>query len=73
VGRTGENQNYEQMKQYQVLLKTVLERGSEHNDRTGVGTISYFGHQSRFDLRVGFPIVTTKRVPFRWVVEEISL
>jgi thymidylate synthase len=59
------------MKQYQDLLKTVLERGAEHHDRTGVGTISYFGHQSRYDLREGFPIVTTKRVPFRWVAEEL--
>lgn len=59
------------MKQYQELLKTILERGAEHNDRTGVGTVSYFGHQARFDLREGFPIVTTKRVPFRWVFEEL--
>jgi thymidylate synthase len=59
------------MKQYHELLKTVLERGTEHNDRTGVGTISYFGHQSRFDLREGFPLVTTKRVPFRWICEEL--
>jgi thymidylate synthase len=59
------------MRQYHELLKTVLERGTEHNDRTGVGTISYFGHQSRFDLREGFPLVTTKRVPFRWICEEL--
>jgi thymidylate synthase len=39
--------------------------------RTGVGTISAFGYQTRFDLRAGFPIVTTKRVPFRWVAEEL--
>ncbi len=59
------------MKQYQDLLRLVLERGAEHSDRTGVGTVSYFGHQTRFDLREGFPIVTTKRVPFRWVAEEL--
>jgi thymidylate synthase len=59
------------MKQYQDLLKTILERGARHNDRTGVGTISVFGYQTRFDLRAGFPIVTTKRVPFRWVAEEL--
>jgi thymidylate synthase len=59
------------MKQYHELLKTILGRGSEHSDRTGVGTISHFGHQMRFDLREGFPIVTTKRVPFRWVAEEL--
>ena len=59
------------MKQYQELLKTVLARGVEHEDRTGVGTVSYFGYQTRYDLREGFPIVTTKRVPFRWVAEEL--
>jgi thymidylate synthase len=48
-----------------------LENGTRHEDRTGVGTISVFGYQTRFDLRKGFPIVTTKRVPFRWVVEEL--
>jgi thymidylate synthase len=59
------------MKQYHELLKTILENGTRHEDRTGVGTISRFGHQMRFDLREGFPIVTTKRVPFRWVAEEL--
>jgi thymidylate synthase len=59
------------MRQYHDLLKTILERGVEHEDRTGVGTISSFGYQTRFDLREGFPIVTTKRVPFRWIFEEL--
>jgi len=59
------------VKQYHDLLKSILERGTEHDDRTGVGTISHFGFQTRFDLRQGFPIVTTKRVPFRWVAEEL--
>ncbi len=59
------------MKQYQDLLKHVLESGVPHADRTGTGTISTFGYQMRFDLREGFPIVTTKRVPFRWVAEEL--
>lgn len=59
------------MKQYHDLLKSILENGTEHSDRTGVGTISHFGFQTRFDLREGFPIVTTKRVPFRWVAEEL--
>ncbi len=59
------------MKQYHDLLKHVLDSGVRHEDRTGVGTISTFGYQTRFDLREGFPIVTTKRVPFRWVAEEL--
>jgi thymidylate synthase len=59
------------MRQYQELLKTVLARGAGHEDRTGVGTVSYFGYQTRYDLREGFPIVTTKRVPFRWIAEEL--
>ncbi len=59
------------MKQYHDLLKHVLENGVRHEDRTGVGTISAFGYQTRFNLRKGFPIVTTKRVPFRWVAEEL--
>jgi thymidylate synthase len=59
------------MRQYHDLLRSILERGTRHEDRTGVGTISHFGYQTRFDLREGFPIVTTKRVPFRWVAEEL--
>ncbi|HXG85399.1 MAG TPA: thymidylate synthase [Pyrinomonadaceae bacterium] len=59
------------MQQYQELLKHILENGTRHSDRTGVGTISVFGYQTRYDLRAGFPIVTTKRVPFRWIAEEL--
>lgn len=59
------------MKQYQDLLRHVLDNGTRHDDRTGVGTISVFGYQTRYDLRKEFPIVTTKRVPFRWVAEEL--
>ncbi len=59
------------MQQYHDLLKHILANGTRHEDRTGVGTISAFGYQTRFDLREGFPIVTTKRVPFRWVAEEL--
>jgi thymidylate synthase len=59
------------MKQYHDILRSILAQGNEHSDRTGVGTIAHFGFQTRFDLRNGFPIVTTKRVPFRWVAEEL--
>jgi thymidylate synthase len=59
------------MKQYQDLLRHILDKGNRHEDRTGVGTISVFGYQTRYDLREGFPIVTTKRVPFRWIAEEL--
>ncbi len=59
------------MRQYHDLLKHILETGTRHEDRTGTGTIAAFGYQTRFDLNRGFPIVTTKRVPFRWIAEEL--
>jgi thymidylate synthase len=59
------------MQQYHDLLRHILKTGTQHQDRTGTGTISAFGYQTRYDLREGFPIVTTKRVPFRWVAEEL--
>ena len=59
------------MRQYHDILRSILEHGTEHKDRTGVGTISHFGFQTRFDLNEGFPIVTTKKVPFRWIAEEL--
>ena len=59
------------MQQYHDILRHVLATGTRHEDRTGTGTISAFGYQTRFNLREGFPIVTTKRVPFRWIAEEL--
>lgn len=59
------------MKQYHDILRSILQHGTEHKDRTGVGTLSHFGFQTRFDLRKGFPIVTTKKIPFRWIAEEL--
>lgn len=57
--------------QYEDLLKDVLENGSKKEDRTGVGTISKFGGQMRFDLSEGFPLITTKKVFMRGVAEEL--
>ena len=59
------------MKEYHELLRLVLEKGKRKNDRTGVGTISYFGAQARFDLSRGFPLLTTKRVHFKSVLYEL--
>ncbi|MBC2023187.1 thymidylate synthase [Listeria booriae] len=59
------------MKQYLDLEKFVLENGTQKGDRTGTGTISTFGYQMRFDLADGFPMMTTKRVPFKLVVSEL--
>lgn len=59
------------MKQYLELLNDVLTHGSERVDRTGVGTISVFGKQIRFDMQKGFPIITTKKVFFSSVVSEL--
>ena len=59
------------MKSYLSLLDDVLHNGEEHRDRTGVGTYSVFGRQWRHDMRQGFPLLTTKKVPLRWVFEEL--
>jgi thymidylate synthase len=59
------------MRPYLDLLRHVLEHGERRTDRTGTGTISIFGAQSRYDLREGFPLVTTKKVLFAAVVREL--
>ena len=59
------------MREYHELLRLVLEKGRRKNDRTGVGTRSYFGAQVRFDLARGFPLLTTKRVHFKSVLFEL--
>lgn len=51
------------MKQYLELMQKVLDEGTQKNDRTGTGTLSIFGHQMRFNLQDGFPLVTTKTLP----------
>ena len=59
------------MRQYLELLRHVLEHGSDKADRTGTGTRSVFGWQMRFDLRHGFPLVTTKKLHLRSIVHEL--
>ena len=59
------------MKQYLDLLEDILLHGEERDDRTGVGTISVFGRQLRFDMSKGFPAVTTKKLAWRAVVSEL--
>jgi len=59
------------MKQYHNLLRTILEKGDEKSDRTGTGTISVFGHQMRFDLSKGFPLLTTKKVFHKSIFHEL--
>lgn len=59
------------MKQYLELCRTILEEGTFKSDRTGTGTISRFGHQMRFDLNEGFPLLTTKKVYLRAIIHEL--
>ncbi|MCW6663122.1 thymidylate synthase [Aerococcaceae bacterium NML190073] len=59
------------MKTYHDLVRTVLEQGHRKTDRTGVGTLSLFGYQMRYNLAEGFPILTTKRVPFGLIKSEL--
>lgn len=59
------------MKPYLDLVRQILDRGEERDDRTGTGTLSLFGLSARYDLREGFPLVTTKKVLFAAVVREL--
>ena len=59
------------MKQYHTLLTNILENGEQRDDRTGTGTISVFGCQLRFDLRAGFPAITTKKLAWNAVKGEL--
>jgi thymidylate synthase len=59
------------MQQYLTLVRHLLDHGTQKSDRTGTGTLSVFGHQMRFDLQAGFPLLTTKKLHLRSIIYEL--
>lgn len=57
--------------QYLKACRLIMEKGQKKEDRTGVGTVSYLGIQMKFDLSKGFPLLTTKKIPFRLIIHEL--